>query len=115
MNPIFCVYDPDTGFAISCANGNAPKDQPYIILDSFPDEISDWKVVNGELVEKTEEEKYIERPYAYLRHYAYMSQGDQLDAIYKGFLAIKDSVQLPQETLDWMASIESVKSLYPKD
>jgi hypothetical protein len=44
-----------------------------------------------------------------------MGYGDQLDAIYKGFLAIKDQVQLPQETLDWMASIESVKAEYPKD
>lgn len=115
MSQIYCTYDSQTGFLIGCANGSEPVGQPFIIVSEFPEDPSDWKVANGELTEKTEEEKNPPRPYDYLRFKAYMSQGDQLDAIYKGFLAIKDQVSLPQETLDWMASIESVKSLYPKD
>jgi hypothetical protein len=115
MNSIFCTYDLETGFVTSCANANPPTDKEYIVVDAFPNNLDDWKVVDGQLVEKTEEEKNPPKSYGYLRHYSYMGYGDQLDAIYKGFLAIKNQVQLPQETLDWMTSIESVKAEYPKD
>lgn len=41
--------------------------------------------------------------------------GDQIDAIYKGFKAIAASglVQLPQETLDWIAAVDRVKEENP--
>ncbi|WP_048769203.1 hypothetical protein [Oligella urethralis] len=41
--------------------------------------------------------------------------GDQLDAIYKGFVAIQNQgIKLPQETLDWINYIASIKEKFPK-
>lgn len=49
-----------------------------------------------------------------LRAAEYMCEGDQLDAIYKGFKAISAQIELPEETLAWMAHIERVKLKYKK-
>lgn len=114
MNSIFCTYDADTGFATSCSNGNPPSDKPYIIIEQFLDDVDAWKVIDGTLRLKTDQERYVPESYDYSRYKSYPAYGDQLDAIYKGFLAIKDQVQLPQETLDWMQEVERVKSTYPK-
>ncbi|WP_186145454.1 hypothetical protein [Burkholderia gladioli] len=41
----------------------------------------------------------------------YMPVGDQLDAVLKGFEALrKQGVELPRETLDWIAHCRCVKS-----
>jgi hypothetical protein len=43
---------------------------------------------------------------------------DQIDAIYKGFVAIQSAnipgLTLPQATLDWMAQIADTKNRLPK-
>lgn len=53
--------------------------------------------------------------YRPLRQGRYPEIGDQLDAIYKGFVSIqKQGIQLPQETLDWMAKIKEVKYTFKK-
>lgn len=53
--------------------------------------------------------------YQPLRRQKYPVIGDQLDAIYKGFESIqKQGIELPQETLDWMARIEEVKNTFKK-
>ena len=53
--------------------------------------------------------------YRKLRAAAYPKAGDQLDAIYKMAVALKNSgAPLPPETLDWIAAIELVKQTYPK-
>ncbi len=45
----------------------------------------------------------------------YPSPSEQLDAIYKGFRAIRDAgITLPPETLEWLAEIEAVKAKFPK-
>jgi hypothetical protein len=50
-----------------------------------------------------------------LRAKDYMPTGDQIDAILKGFRAIRDAgITLPAETLDWMEHCERVKSTYKK-
>jgi hypothetical protein len=47
---------------------------------------------------------------------AYLPPGDQLDAIAKGFRALRDAgVQLPAETAAWLDSIAAVKAAHPKD
>ncbi len=54
-------------------------------------------------------------PYEPLRASAYMSIGEQMDAIYKGFKAIQQQgIKLPKETLDWIAHIEQVKLTFTK-
>lgn len=54
-------------------------------------------------------------PYEPLRASAYMSMGEQMDAIYKGFKALREQgIPLPQETLDWLTHIEQVKSTFTK-
>lgn len=46
---------------------------------------------------------------------AYMPIEAQLDAIFKGFAALKEQgVTLPQETLDWIAHCQAVKASLPK-
>lgn len=46
----------------------------------------------------------------------YQPDGDQLDAIMKGFRAIIDegTITLPQETIDWVEGCEAVKTAHPK-
>lgn len=54
--------------------------------------------------------------YRPLRQGKYPAIGEQLDAIYKGFVALKEQgIQLPQETLDWMSEIQSIKSTFKKE
>lgn len=53
--------------------------------------------------------------YRPLRSSRYPNIGNQLGAIYKGFVSIqKQGIQLPQETLDWMAEIKEVKDTFKK-
>lgn len=56
------------------------------------------------------------RPYDAARAALYPSAPDQLDAIFKGFRAIRDSglIQLPPETLAWLEYCELVKERCPK-
>ena len=50
-----------------------------------------------------------------LRQGRYPNIGDQLDAIYKGFESIqKQGIELPKETLDWLAEIKEVKDTFKK-
>jgi hypothetical protein len=50
-----------------------------------------------------------------LRQAAYMSLGDQLDALMKGFAALKESgVELPAETVAWIEHCTAVKESFPK-
>lgn len=54
-------------------------------------------------------------PYKTLRQKAYPSTGDQLDAIFKMALALRDSgISLPKETLDWLSNCEEVKHTFKK-
>lgn len=53
------------------------------------------------------------RPAKILRREQYMPLGDQIDAIYKGFKALAGQVQLPPETLAWIASVDRVKQDNP--
>ena len=54
--------------------------------------------------------------HGYLRASRYPNLGNQLDAIYKGFVALKEQgIQLPQETLDWMSEIRLIKSTFKKE
>ncbi|HWO99210.1 MAG TPA: hypothetical protein VNL74_01080 [Methylococcus sp.] len=49
------------------------------------------------------------------KEYERFPLGDQLDAIWKGFAALRDvGIILPQETLDWLSGIEAVKKKIPK-
>lgn len=55
------------------------------------------------------------KDYRPLRQGKYPAIGDQLDAIYKGFLALKEQgFKLPDETLDWMSEIKEVKDTFKK-
>lgn len=79
------------------------------------------KVVEGKIVNKTEEEikKDKENQYNSLNYKAKRSSNypyleEQVDAIYKGFEAIKDTITLPQETLDWIDKCKKVKEDIPK-
>lgn len=45
----------------------------------------------------------------------YPAAGDQLDAVYKMAVALQQSgIELPADTVAWMADIEAVKNKYPK-
>ena len=49
------------------------------------------------------------------RRAEYPANGDQLDAIYKMAVALRDAgIDLPADTVIWLANIEAVKSKYPK-
>ena len=48
------------------------------------------------------------------RRNAYQATGDQMDSLMKGLDAIKDTITLPQQTLDWIAACKAVKTQYPK-
>ncbi len=53
--------------------------------------------------------------YRALRRKAYPSFGEQFDAVYKMATALRDQgVQLPEETLDWLLTIEQIKKTYKK-
>lgn len=53
--------------------------------------------------------------YRKLRAKAYPSLGEQLDAVYKMTVALRDQgIQLPEETSDWLLSVEQVKKTYKK-
>jgi len=53
--------------------------------------------------------------YRTLRRQAYPSLGEQFDAVYKMAAALRDQgVQLPEETLDWLLTIEQIKKTYKK-
>lgn len=54
-------------------------------------------------------------PYGPLRAKAYPSVPDQLDAILKMAVCLKEQgIKLPQETLDWINSCQAVKDKYKK-
>ena len=54
--------------------------------------------------------------YRPLRASRYPNIGNQLDAIYKGFEALRlQGFDLPQETLDWMSEIRLIKSTFKKE
>lgn len=46
---------------------------------------------------------------------AYPSIGDQLDAVWKGMIALRDAgIELPADTLGWLDEVAAVKDQYPK-
>lgn len=50
-----------------------------------------------------------------LRAAAYMDIGDQLDALMKGFAALKEKgIELPAETVQWVEHCQAVKSRFVK-
>jgi hypothetical protein len=50
-----------------------------------------------------------------LRRAAYMSIGDQLDAMMKGLDALQQKgIQLPAETVDWIDHCKAVKDRFQK-
>lgn len=54
--------------------------------------------------------------YRPLRQGKYPAIGEQLDAIYKGFEALQmQGFLLPEETIDWMNEIRTIKSTFKKD
>ena len=54
--------------------------------------------------------------HAPLRRNAYPEISEQLDAIYKGFSALKEQgIELPKETIEWLEAIDKVKSTFKKD
>lgn len=54
--------------------------------------------------------------YAPLRYKEYPGIGEQLDAIYKGFVALKElGIELPKETVEWLETIDNIKSTFKKD
>lgn len=58
--------------------------------------------------------KHTEDP-APLRARAYMPIGDQLDAVFKMAKALRDAgIELPADTLAWIAHCEGVKTKYSK-
>lgn len=84
--------------------------------------IKDIKVVDKKIVLKTkaDKDKDLEDQYNSLtwdrkraEKYPYIE--NQIDAIYKGFQAIKDKITLPQETLDWLDQCKKVKEDIPKE
>ena len=57
----------------------------------------------------------INQDYRLLRHNAYPSLGDQLDAIFKLAKHLSDSgVELPEDVLSWINDCQSTKEAYPK-
>lgn len=51
-----------------------------------------------------------------LRKASYPNIGDQLDAIHKGFEALQmQGFLLPEETIDWINEIRSIKSTFKKE
>lgn len=100
----------------------------FIEDDVISGDYSNYKVdlVNKKLIPKTEEEIENEKIqneksfYDSLVYYdkrltKYPEISDQVDAIYKGFQAIKDKITLPQETLDWLDQCKKVKEDIPKE
>ena len=54
--------------------------------------------------------------HAPLRRKEYPDIGEQLDAIYKGFVALKEQgIELPKETVEWLETIGNIKSTFKKD
>ena len=54
--------------------------------------------------------------YAPIRRKEYPDIGEQLDAIYKGFSALKEQgIELPKETVEWLETIGNIKSNFKKD
>lgn len=48
-----------------------------------------------------------------LRQAAYMAIGDQLDAVMKGFDALRArGIELPEETIQWIEHCKSIKNRY---
>lgn len=64
-----------------------------------------------------EAQQPVEPSYRDLRHAAYPAARDQLDAIAKMCLAMREAGALPavdQSVHDWLDKIEAVKAAYPK-
>lgn len=54
--------------------------------------------------------------YRPLRRQNYPDLEEQLDAIYKGFEALQmQGFLLPEETIDWMNEIRSIKTTFKKE
>lgn len=69
-------------------------------------------VVDG-IVEQVVSEPILN--YTAKRSAAYPGIGSQLDAIFKGLKSLNDSgTPLPQETVDWINSLQLVKDTFPK-
>lgn len=84
------------------------------------------KIVNGKIVRLSDEEvdairkewltndsksraiDYIEK-----RKLAYPPVGDQLDLIYKGFVEMSKTQELPAPIIEWVDAITEVKTTYP--
>jgi len=121
MKNINRYYYDDEG-NIECSEiSNVIRDDYKFIEDSNYYDLKKIKVVNGKIVNKTEEELQKEKDdlynsldYKIKRLSKYPYELDQLDAIYKGFEAIKGTITLPQETLDWLDKCKKVKEDIPK-
>jgi hypothetical protein len=78
-------------------------------VELTPDEIT-------ELTKKWEatEKKQLKTKYRLERQQSYPPITDQIDAIYKAISALKDTLVLPKETLEWLTCIDNIKNKYPK-
>jgi len=98
------------------------SDYPNFVIDENTYDIKTIKVVDGKIVNKTDDDIKNDKETAYnnltwqqKRLSKYPGINDQIDAIYKGFMAIKETITLPQETLNWIAECEKVKKDIPKE
>jgi len=98
------------------------KDFKNFIEDPIDYPIKDIKIVDKKIVlktdsdkEKDEQEVYSSLTWDRKRVTKYPHIENQVDAIYKGFQAIKNTIALPQETLDWLDQCKKVKEDIPKE
>lgn len=70
------------------------------------------RVVEGTLERSLDTPVYT---YSYHRHKAYPEIGNQLDAVFKMAVALQEQgITLPEDTAEWVASVQLVKDTYPK-
>jgi len=114
-------YYDDNGNVLYSEYSNVIKNNYKFVEDNNEYDLKKIKIVDKKIINKTEEELnkeekdlYDSLNYKIKRMSKYPYESDQLDAIYKGFEAIKGTITLPQETLDWLAKCKKVKEDIPK-
>lgn len=89
-----------------------PTDCKYVDLTDFQSVNNDWVYVNNAFMYNP---IVPVKSYAVLRKEAYPDPSNQLDAIFKMALALKDQgFNLPADTVAWIEACKSVKDKYPK-
>jgi len=84
----------------------------YIETEEKREFTTDWVLLNGQMVY---DPIVVEKTYKTLRSESYPAFGDQLDAIMKMALLLKNqNIALPAETIEWINTCLAVKDRYPK-